>query len=393
MKTMNRIMGIMSLVFGALCIIPSIIGGVAGILLMSEEDIVGRIIATILFEVFLFAGGAISTIIPTEPIATIISSVMLSTAGALQIIYNAEFSLVFVGSISLLILSWVAVISILFGLFILLFSINKIVKLKKSKDTVIVQDGEFKSEDGAGRFEYHNVEKCINCEANIPQNARFCPNCGYEIPLINDTATTEINPVVKKKRGNKTLILIVCIALLVSVVGIFVSFINSNNSILPSNANEDELKLVNYIIENGNYNEEDKAYSVSESTNEAGIDFHYSIIYNTETKNLTFRDTSSISSGLTITTMNYEYGAEEQSVSINMAISGGYGVSSKGIIYPATYTSSNKTIHSFESSYSDTRTKSICETSVYQMLTHCQLIMIDADTGMVPFGFEKGLFK
>ena len=91
--------------------------------------------------------------------------------------------------------------------------------------------------------------------------------------------------------------------------------------------------------------------------------------------------------------MNYEYGAKEQSVSINMAISGGKGISSKGIIYPATYTNSNKTIHSFESSYGDTRMKSICETSVYQMLTHCQLIMIDADTGMVPFGFEKGLFK
>ena len=193
----------------------------------------------------------------------------------------------------------------------------------------------------------------------------------------------------KKLSLSKTLCLI--LTLIITVVMSACS--STTNSNLPSNASEDELKLINYIIDNGSYDEDDKEYSIHESTNEAGMDFLYSISYNTETKKLTFRDTSSISSGMTITTMEYEYSADEQNISVNMVIGKGKAISSKGIIYPATYTNSNKTIHFFESTYNNANLKSICETSVYQMLTHCQLLMIDADTGMVPFGFEKGLFK
>ena len=54
MKTANRIMGITSLALGALCVIPSIIGIFAGISLMTEDEIVSRIVATILFELFLY---------------------------------------------------------------------------------------------------------------------------------------------------------------------------------------------------------------------------------------------------------------------------------------------------------------------------------------------------
>lgn len=387
MRTINRIMGIISLALCVLCILPSIIGMFAGASLMSDEQLAYRVIAYILFELFIFVGSVITIALSSKPIATIFASILLIAAGLLQINFNAEFNLAFIGSISLLILSWVAVISIVFGLVILAFSIITIRRQKQANDTV-VQKAESKSENL-----YHSIEKCVNCEANIPDNARFCPECGHEIVLIDDTIQSETNTVIKKKRKIKPLVLIVSILLLISIVGIFVGSIFFNNSILPTNANEDELKLINYIIENGSYDEADKEYSVSEITNEAGIDFHYSITYNIETKELTFRDTSLISSGMTITTMDYEYGAKEQRVSINMAVSGGKGISSEGVIYPATYTSSNKTIHSFESSYVDTRMKGICETSVYQMLTHCQLIMIDAETGMVPFGFEKGLFK
>ena len=360
---------------------------------MSDEQLAYRAIAYILFELFIFIGGIIAIALSSKPSATIFASVLLITAGILQIIFNTGFSLAFIGSISLLILSWVAVISITFGLVIFVLSIDKIRKTKKSNDVVIVREDEPQSQYSVDCCIYHSTEKCSNCEADIPENAKFCPECGCEIVLDNDYKQLETNIVIKKKRNFKPLILATSIVLMVSAVGVFVASLISNNSILPTNANEDELKLINYIIENGSYDEEDKEYSVSEMTNEAGMNFHYSITYNTETKKLIFRDTSSISSGMTITTMYYEYGAEEQHVSITMAIEGGNGVASKGVIYPATYSSSSRTIHSFESTYSDTRMKTICETSVYQMLTHCQLIMIDADTGMVSFGFEKGLFK
>ena len=134
MKTVNRIVGIISLAMGIVCTIPSIIGILAGISTMTEDEIVSRIIATILFEVFIFVGGSIATMIPSKPIATMISSAFLIIAGVLQIIFNAEFSLKFIGLISLLILSWVAVISIAFGVLLLIFSIITMVK-KPIKNT------------------------------------------------------------------------------------------------------------------------------------------------------------------------------------------------------------------------------------------------------------------
>ncbi len=146
MKTANRIMGIISLAFGALCIIPSIIGIFAGSALMTEDEIISRIIATILFELFLFVGGAIATIIPTKPFATILSAILLTTAGILQIVYISEFSLKFIGVISLLILSWVAVIDILFGLLLLVFSIINLVRKHKLKCVAAHEKTQMKSE-------------------------------------------------------------------------------------------------------------------------------------------------------------------------------------------------------------------------------------------------------
>jgi len=134
MKTANRIMGIISLAMGALCIIPSIIGILAGISLMTEDEVVSRVVATILFEVFLFVGGAITTMLSSKPFATIMSSGFLVIAGVLQIAYNAEFSLRFIGVMSLLILSWVAVISIVFGVLIFVFSIITIKKKTNGSD-------------------------------------------------------------------------------------------------------------------------------------------------------------------------------------------------------------------------------------------------------------------
>ena len=104
---------------------------------MTEDEIAARAIATVLFEMFLLIGGAIATILPSKPIATMISSILLIIAGVLQINHIAEFSLVFTGTIFLLILSWVAVISIAFGVLILAFSIIAMIRTttKKQKYT------------------------------------------------------------------------------------------------------------------------------------------------------------------------------------------------------------------------------------------------------------------
>lgn len=389
MRTINRIMGIISLALGVLCILPSIIGMFSGASLMSDEQLAYRAIAYILFELFIFVGSIITISLASKPIATIFASILLIAAGFLQINFIAEFNLAFIGSISLLILSWVAVISIVFGLVIFMFSIITIRRQKQANDTVI-QKTESKSENL-----YPIIEKCVNCEANIPDKERFCPECGHEIVLIDDTIKSETNTVSKKKRKIKPLVLIVSILLLVTIAGIFVGSILSNKSILPTNANDDELKLINYIIENGEYDSKNKVYAIDESTMESGIYFNYIIEYSTETKKLTFKENQYVSeiSTATYTTMYYEYGAKEQKIEVNMVMDSKYGVKSSGIIRPATYTSSNRTIYSFESTSTNANIQSICENNVYAMLSHCQLLMIDADTGLVPFGFEKGLFK
>ena len=186
---------------------------------------------------------------------------------------------------------------------------------------------------------------------------------------------------------NKIILFLIVVVLSVSV------FAGCSSSKLPNNANEDELKLINYIMENGEYDSKEKTYTIQETTTEAGMNFTYGIRYSEETKKLTFIERSSISSGTTYTYMHYEYGAKSQKVEIRMEIGSSNTITASGVIYPATYTQSNQTISSFESSYSYSTMQAICEGNVYTMLTHCQLLMIDADTGLVPFGFEKGLFK
>ena len=193
--------------------------------------------------------------------------------------------------------------------------------------------------------------------------------------------------IISKHSRFKIILFLLVTTLLISV------FTGCSSSKLPDNANDDELKLINYIIENGEYNSEEKTYTIQESANEAGMNFTYGIRYSEKTKKLTFIERSSISSGTTYTYMHYEYGAKSQKVEIKMEIGSSNTITASGIIYPATYTQSNQTISSFESSYSYATMQSICEGNVYTMLTHCQLLMIDADTGLVPFGFEKGLFK
>lgn len=162
-----------------------------------------------------------------------------------------------------------------------------------------------------------------------------------------------------------------------------------------SQPNEDEQKLIDYILKNGEYDSKNKVYAIDESTKESGIYFNYIVEYSMKTKKLTFKENQYVSgiSTATYTTMYYEYGAKEQKIAINMVMDSKYVVKSSGIIRPATYTNSNRTIYSFESTSTNAHIQSICETNVYSMLSHCQLLMIDADTGLVPFGFEKGLFK
>ena len=193
--------------------------------------------------------------------------------------------------------------------------------------------------------------------------------------------------IVNKKFHIKTILFLLVSMFVISAL------VGCSSSKLPDNANEAELKLINYIIENGDYDSKEKTYTLQESTTEVGMNFTYGIRYSEETKKLTFIEKSSISSGTTYTYMHYEYGAKSQKVEIKMVIGSSNTITASGIIYPATYTQSNQTISSFEASYSYGTMQSICEGNVYTMLTHCQLLMIDAGTGLVPFGFEKGLFK
>lgn len=181
----------------------------------------------------------------------------------------------------------------------------------------------------------------------------------------------------------------------VLVGAITIGGIGLSSSINNNKPNEAEQKLIDYILENGEYDSKNKVYAIDESTMESGIYFNYIIEYSTKTKKMAFKENQYVSeiSTATFTTMYYEYGAKEQKIEVNMVMDSKYGVKSSGIIRPATYTNSNRTIYSFESTSTNANIQSICENNVYSMLSHCQLLMIDADTGLVPFGFEKGLFK
>lgn len=195
---------------------------------------------------------------------------------------------------------------------------------------------------------------------------------------------------VQKKLNPLFILLVYVLVCAITIGGIGISANIGNNK-----PNKDEQKLIDYILENGEYDPETKVCTIDESVVESGIYFNYIIEYSTQTKKLTFKENQYVSdiSTAIFTTMYYEYGAKEQKVEINMVMDSKYGVKSSGIIRSATYTSSNRTIYSFESTSTNANIQSICENNVYSMLSHCQLLMIDADTGLVPFGFKKGLFK
>ena len=179
------------------------------------------------------------------------------------------------------------------------------------------------------------------------------------------------------------------LVILLGFCGSCSQFLSSNNL---SQANEDEVKLVDYIIENGTYNEESKTYAILETADVEGENLLSTISYNKETQGLTFAMYITAADGLLIS-MDYIYGSDEQNVTMTIAMGNNEGIALKGIIYPATYTSSNRTIYSFESTYEEEGLNDMFEDMLYIMLTQCQLLMIDADVSIKSFGFEKGLFE
>lgn len=237
--------------------------------------------------------------------------------------------------------------------------------------------------------------KCPECQREISDQAKFCPICGYKLNAMSDEDKSKIKI---KKIVFSVIGIIVAIILIMMIYLVYANTIGGigiSANIGNNKPNKDEQKLIEYILENGEYDSKNKVYAIDESTIESGIYFNYIIEYSTETKKLTFKENQYVSeiSTATYTTMYYEYGAKEQKVEVNMLMDLKYGVKSSGIIRSATFTSSNRTIYSFESTSNNANIQSICENNVYTMLSHCQLLMIDADTGLVPFGFEKGLFK
>lgn len=229
---------------------------------------------------------------------------------------------------------------------------------------------------------------CGMCGTQLVGNEKHCPKCGnciVEEKFVNES--------IKKKDKKKLTkaIAVGCVGLVILLVVIFkLTFFNSE---LSPNANDDELQLIEYIIENGNFDSEKDTYTISESTMESEIYFNYSIEYDTKNQALIFKESSYVSGGITYAYMYYEYGANKQNVEITMLIDSDKAIKSTGVIYTDTYTSSNRTIHFFESTYEHDHLQNICESNIYTMLHHCQLLMIDAGTGLKPFGFEKGLYS
>ena len=88
-----------------------------------------------------------------------------------------------IGTISLLILSWVAVISIIFWLLILAISIITIIKNQKSKTPIVTAESE-KIKPTLNLCGDTNMKKCTYCNSDIPNEAKFCERCGA--PLLTE---------------------------------------------------------------------------------------------------------------------------------------------------------------------------------------------------------------
>ena len=180
----------------------------------------------------------------------------------------------------------------------------------------------------------------------------------------------------------------VCMRFIVIAIIVLLIYIYINRK-----PNKLQRYLIACIIKTGSFDVDNNVYFIDNSVQYGGITFHCFIEYSADTKKLTFKEIQNMPtiSIVSTITMQYKFGAKKQKIDIVMLGDSKHTVKFSGIIYPATYTGSDRTLHSFKAMKKDSEMKSMCEECVYYMMAHCHFLMMDYDLGFDMLGFKKGI--
>lgn len=153
--------------------------------------------------------------------------------------------------------------------------------------------------------------------------------------------------------------------------------------------------VIDYARIHGEYNAEKNIYSYFDSNyTNGGLYRYFKITYHAKTNEIVFSELSLDEDATVRIEMAVKPNSFIQNVSMSVKFDNEeiYHTAS-GTIYSKSFSSSNHKIHSFTTDvtneYLTDSVKSIFEDATYLMLVDCQLLLIDAGTGLVPFGFEN----
>lgn len=166
----------------------------------------------------------------------------------------------------------------------------------------------------------------------------------------------------------------------------------------PSEQQQLVEEIGEYIVSNGEQSDDKDIYYYGEfdmkSSDSENMGEYYRLDYDASKKVLTFGCMTVLDDGTMMVTMDYEPDSTIQTISFGFFRDGSENVfTATAEIDISKYTGTNKGFVEFEASPAEDVFQEMSEATAYEMLCNCQLLLIDAGAGLVPLGFEKGLFN
>lgn len=192
-----------------------------------------------------------------------------------------------------------------------------------------------------------------------------------------------------KLKTNKYCVLFLVFLLVITFTGCGNSEHESNNE-----QQQEVEDIGQYIIEHGT-EDDDGVYSISEiSAKLSEMGEYYWITYNQDNKSLNFGCMTVSDDTKMLVSMDYEPGSTTQQIDIVLVDTENAPVySAIAVIDITDYGFSNKRFTEYECDVTNDNLQSGFETATYEMLMNCQLLLIDARSGLVPLGFEGNLYE
>lgn len=186
-----------------------------------------------------------------------------------------------------------------------------------------------------------------------------------------------------------------CCALLLALL-MAITFTGCGDSVHKGN-DEQQQEVENigqYIIEHGT-EDDDGVYSISEASAKLSeIEEYYRITYDEDNKTLNFGCMTASDDTKMLISMDYEPGLTTQQIDIVLVDTENAPVySATAAIDITDYGFSSKMFTEYECDVTNDNLQSGFETATYEMLMNCQLLLIDARSGLVPLGFEGNLYE